>query len=138
MNKIGYKSPPKHSQFKKGQSGNPKGRPKKDNENGIFAIFEEPITIRINGKNMKVRKIDAYVYRLLNDSLKGDNKASNQILKLPFIDRYFKIKESEGLPPVNFIVRGIWPGQAPKDTPSEGEDSAKTPESSDKEDSSKS
>ena len=25
---IGYKKPPKHSKFKKGQSGNPKGRPK--------------------------------------------------------------------------------------------------------------
>ncbi|MGL5722507.1 MAG: DUF5681 domain-containing protein [Brevinema sp.] len=26
--KIGYKSPPKEAQFSKGQSGNPKGRPK--------------------------------------------------------------------------------------------------------------
>jgi hypothetical protein len=25
---VGYKRPPKNSQFKKGQSGNPKGRPK--------------------------------------------------------------------------------------------------------------
>jgi len=27
---TGYKKPPKHTQFKKGQSGNPKGRPRKD------------------------------------------------------------------------------------------------------------
>lgn len=27
--KVGFKSPPKHSQFKKGRSGNPNGRPKK-------------------------------------------------------------------------------------------------------------
>ena len=25
---VGYGKPPKHTQFKKGQSGNPKGRPK--------------------------------------------------------------------------------------------------------------
>lgn len=28
-NKVGFKTPPKHSQFKKGRSGNPHGRPKK-------------------------------------------------------------------------------------------------------------
>ena len=27
-NPVGYKQPPKHTQFKPGQSGNPKGRPK--------------------------------------------------------------------------------------------------------------
>ncbi len=27
--KVGFKKPPKHSQFKKGRSGNPHGRPKK-------------------------------------------------------------------------------------------------------------
>jgi len=29
--KVGYKKPPKKTQFKKGKSGNPKGRPKKSN-----------------------------------------------------------------------------------------------------------
>ncbi len=28
-NDAGYRKPPKHTQFKKGQSGNPKGRPRK-------------------------------------------------------------------------------------------------------------
>jgi Family of unknown function (DUF5681) len=29
---VGYRKPPKNGQFKKGQSGNPKGRPKKPSE----------------------------------------------------------------------------------------------------------
>lgn len=29
--KVGFKNPPKHSQFKKGRSGNPHGRPRKHN-----------------------------------------------------------------------------------------------------------
>ena len=31
---IGYRKPPKHTQFKKGQSGNPKGRPKRSESFG--------------------------------------------------------------------------------------------------------
>lgn len=29
FDKVGFKTPPKHSQFKKGHSGNPNGRPRK-------------------------------------------------------------------------------------------------------------
>lgn len=53
--KAGYKKPPKKTQWKKGQSGNPKGRPKKSarrpDENKSFKdIFEEEMreTILIN------------------------------------------------------------------------------------------
>ena len=36
---VGYKKPPKHSQFKKGQSGNPSGRKKKIVPKSLYEAF---------------------------------------------------------------------------------------------------
>jgi hypothetical protein len=62
---VGYKRPPKHSQFAKGKSGNPGGRPKapigisiKDildgeqmGKNGQVISMREAIVIRMAGKS---------------------------------------------------------------------------------------
>src|SRR5688572_29020773 len=39
--KVGYKSPPKHTRWKKGQSGNPKGRKKRRIVNDLRTLFDE-------------------------------------------------------------------------------------------------
>jgi hypothetical protein len=49
---IGYKKPPRHSQFKKGRSGNPKGRPKgtRNFKTDLREVLAAPVTIRQNGR----------------------------------------------------------------------------------------
>jgi hypothetical protein len=42
---IGYKNPPKHSQFKPGRSGNPKGRPK--GAKGLKTIVRDMMTTKV-------------------------------------------------------------------------------------------
>lgn len=58
---VGYGEPPKNSQFKKGRSGNPKGRPKKTSQ-PVSAAFlfrkvaSEMVTVETkNGKEIMTR-----------------------------------------------------------------------------------
>lgn len=81
--KVGYGKPPVHSQFKPGQSGNPKGRPAgsknrfltKGTENALVQRVDKflsaEITIKENGKTRKVSHIEASLKATLANALKG-------------------------------------------------------------------
>lgn len=81
---VGYGKPPKHSRFKTGQSGNPKGRPK--GANGVTACLrrelESRITIREENRELRVSKAEAIAKRLTAVALKGDMKALLALLKI--------------------------------------------------------
>ena len=79
---VGYKKPPKHTQFKKGISGNPKGRPKKS-RNMITLIDEEldlNITVQQNGKPRTMTQREAMVKRLVHKALTGDMRSIATLL----------------------------------------------------------
>ena len=63
---VGYKRPPREHQFKPGQSGNPKGRPKKNNNfaEDVMDEMNEVITIQENGKLKKITKKDIFIHFL--------------------------------------------------------------------------
>lgn len=81
---IGYKNPPKSSQFQKGQSGNSKGRPKgsKNLKTILLKELESQISIQEKGKVTKVTKQEAFIKGLIANALKGDKHASQILLKL--------------------------------------------------------
>jgi hypothetical protein len=87
---VGYKKPPKHTQFKKGQSGNPRGRPRgaKNSATLFNEALDEKVTITQNGRLRKIAKREAMFKQLANRAAQGDPKATQTVLRhLPELER---------------------------------------------------
>ncbi|QTD46350.1 DUF5681 domain-containing protein [Ottowia testudinis] len=79
---IGYRRPPKDSQFQKGKSGNPKGRPK-GSKNFLTLLTKEldqKITVNENGRKKTITRQHAIVKRMVSGALSGDSKATLTLL----------------------------------------------------------
>jgi hypothetical protein len=81
---VGYGKPPKHTRFKPGQSGNPRGRPKgtKNLKTDLMEELGEKILIREGDHARQVSKQRALVKALLTRALKGDVRAANLLLSM--------------------------------------------------------
>lgn len=81
---VGYCKPPTQTRFRKGQSGNPKGRRKgtKDLAASVIAAINETVIVNVNGKRKKISKLDAAVTQLVNDAARGDKKAIQSLFAL--------------------------------------------------------
>lgn len=80
---VGYGKPPKHSRFKPGQSGNPKGRPKgAQSANALLqAELKRSVAITENGRAGKLSKQAVMIRNLVNKAM-GDVKAAQIVLAL--------------------------------------------------------
>jgi hypothetical protein len=81
---IGFGKPPKKSQFRKGVSGNPKGRPtgKRNLATVLEHALREKVVINENGVRKTVTKLEAAVKQLVNQAASGDLGAMRQLSAL--------------------------------------------------------
>ena len=92
---VGYGRPPRHGQFKKGRSGNPRGRPK--GTRNLATDLEEELSalilVRGGTQSKRISKQWAMVKALLAKAIKGDTKAIS--IALSMMCRLFQIEEAD-------------------------------------------
>jgi hypothetical protein len=81
---MGYGKPPRHSQFVKGQSGNPRGRPRaaKNLKTLLKKALNELVVVTDQAGRRKISKLEAIITQLVNRSAKGDSKATQILLAM--------------------------------------------------------
>ena len=81
---VGYKRPPKNTQFQPGQSGNPKGRPKgtRNLATDLAEELEQKILITEGGKQQWTTKQQAVIKTLIAKAVKGETRAADVLIKL--------------------------------------------------------
>lgn len=81
---VGYGKPPKDSQFKPGQSGNPKGRPRRSKS--IDALIRDELGRKVRlqegGREIHITKREAIIKQLVNKAIKGDARATQMMMLL--------------------------------------------------------
>lgn len=83
---VGYKKPPISGQFKKGQSGNPRGRKKKVIPKTIIealqlAFIKEITITNEKGNREKISLIEAFAQKIIQDAIKKDGPTRKMILQ---------------------------------------------------------
>jgi hypothetical protein len=78
---VGNKRPPLHSRFKRGQSGNPRGRPKGslNLKTDLLSELAEAIVVNEGGARRKITKQRALVKATIAKAIQGDGRAASAV-----------------------------------------------------------
>jgi len=92
---AGYKKPPAHSQFRRGHSGNKKGRPKgrRSFKTDLREELDEVVSARQNGREIFVTKQRLIIKAWVDRAVKGDMRAVNALSALCI--RLFESEEQQ-------------------------------------------
>lgn len=83
---VGYRKPPKASRWRKGRSGNPRGRQKgvPNLKTELIEELGETIAIKEQGQPRKITKQRGLIKALIAKGVQGDTRALNILINLEF------------------------------------------------------
>lgn len=106
--KAGYGKPPRASQFQKGKSGNPRGRPRgKKSVIPYDSLLGQMVTIREDGRERRVTAAEAFLLQLTQKGLGGDSDAARALLTAIEVARGQRSSETV---PITFVITFIGMG----------------------------
>jgi len=82
---VGPGRPPAASRFRKGVSGNPKGRPRAQRERATSAfdmVIDRTLTVTRNGEPREVTIEEALQHKTYQDAIAGNRAARREVLKM--------------------------------------------------------
>jgi hypothetical protein len=82
---VGYKKPPRHSQFKPGNRANPHGRGKRKLRTAaeiVYEVMNGPAQFRQGGKSKRAPRLELLIKCYGAAALKGDIGAAEALLKM--------------------------------------------------------
>jgi Family of unknown function (DUF5681) len=73
---TGYRNPPVAGRFRKGQSGNPRGRPRgRSRELPYEAVLGQMVAVREDGRERRITSAEAFLLQAAKKGLEGDGAA---------------------------------------------------------------
>ncbi len=106
---VGYGRPPKATRFRKGQSGNPRGRPPNRHKEAPYeAVLGQMVTIREDGRERRVTAAEAFLLRLTKRGLEGDGPAARDTMRV--IEHASRRKKEAARGPETIVITSVAPG----------------------------
>ena len=86
MSKVGPGRPPKSTRFRKGVSGNPSGRPRKerpaDSTSAFAVVIDKKLPVTQDGKSREVTVEEALWHKTYQNAIAGNGSAQREVLKM--------------------------------------------------------
>jgi hypothetical protein len=82
---VGFGKPPESGRFRRGQSGNPKGRPKRKTSTyaeRVVDLLDAPVAYREAGKTKVATRRELAIKMLIDKAVNGGHKEIKQVLRM--------------------------------------------------------